>query len=787
MVTDKKKTVLSKKQKNLYTVILWFLGIVPLIGIVLLFYSISTGGMGFMPTFEELENPKTNLASEAFSADGNLLGKFYLQNRSFVLYKQLSPNIINALIATEDSRFKDHAGIDGKSLIRVFYGVITGHTKGGGSTVTQQLAKNLFPRDTTTYHSKLKKISHLALTKFKEWVTAIKLERNYTKDEILTMYLNTVTFGSETFGIKSAARTFFNTSPDSLKIQEAALLVGLLKAPTYYSPLLHPDRSRNRRNVVLRQMEKYDYITAAQYDSISVLPLELKFQVQNHRQGLATYFREYLRQMLTAKKPDKSRYFDMQAFFEDSLEWETNPAYGWCNKNKSPDGTYYNLYRDGLKIYTTIDSRMQQYAENAVKDHLKNDLQKTFFREQKGRKKAPFAWNVSYKQIKRLMESSMKRSDRYHRLKKQGLSFDSIKVIFKKPVPMKIFSWDGYIDTVLSPWDSIRYSKYYLQAGLMSMEPSTGYVKAYVGGIDFRYFQYDHVKVAKRQVGSTFKPFLYTLAMQEGYSPCYKVPNVSVTFELPEGKTWSPKNADVTKHEGKMVSLKWGLANSVNNLSAWLMKQFSPEAVIKIAQNMGIVSHIDPYPSICLGTPDISLYEMVGAFNTFPNRGIYVKPIFVTKIEDKNGTVIQTFIAPQHEAMNEKTAFLMINLMEGVVNQGTSVRLRYKYGFKNQIGAKTGTTQNQSDGWFIAYVPRLSTGIWVGGEDRGIHFRGIRYGQGANMALPIWALYMKQVYADSTLGYSMDEKFVKPQSFNMNLDCKQYDKQHENPNNNIQF
>ena len=430
---------------------------------------------------------------------------------------------------------------------------------------------------------------------------------------------------------------------------------------------------------------------------------------------------------------------------------------------------------------------MQQYAENAVRDHLKNDLQKAFFREQKGRKKAPYAWNVSYKQINQLLTASMKRTDRYRRLKRAGLPFDSIKAIFHKPVPMKVFSWDGYIDTVMSPWDSIRYSKYFLQAGLMSMDVSTGYVKAYVGGIDFKYFQYDHVKVAKRQVGSTFKPFLYTLAMQEGYSPCYRVPNVPVTFELPDGKIWSPKNADVTKHDGKMVTLKWGLANSVNNISAWLMKQFSPEAVIKIARNMGVVSHIDPYPSICLGTPDISLYEMVGAFNTFPNQGIYVKPIFITKIEDKNGTVLQTFTAPRHEAMNEKTAYLMVNLMEGVVNYGTSVRLRYKYGFKNEIGAKTGTTQNQSDGWFIGYVPRLSTGIWVGGDDRGIHFRGIRLGQGANMALPIWALYMKQVYADSTLGYSMNEKFVRPQGITVKTDCHEYDQENENSGVDISF
>lgn len=787
MTDSKKESTAKKKNFILYTILIWLIGLIPLFGLIVLFYSISSGGMGFMPSFEELENPKTNLASEAYSSDNQLLGKFYLQNRSFITFKQLSPNIINALIATEDLRFREHAGIDGKSLLRVAYGVLTGNSKGGGSTITQQLAKNLFPRDTTEYSSRIKRKINLGITKFKEWVTAVKLERNYTKDEIVTMYLNTVTFGSETFGIKSAARTFFNTSTDSLNIQQAALLVGLLKAPTYYSPLLHSDNCFKRRNVVLSQLKKYRYISEKQCDSISQIPIKLKLKIQNHRQGLATYFREYLRLMLTATEPVKSRYFDMQAYYEDSLEWATNPAYGWCNKNKKPDGNYYNIYRDGLKIYTTIDSRMQKYAENAVQNHLKNDLQKAFFKEQKRRKKAPFAWNVSEKQINHLMRASMKRTDRYKRLKKEGIQEDSIRKIFDKPTEMKVFSWDGIKDTIMSPWDSIRYSKHFLQAGLMSMEPTTGYVKAYVGGIDYRYFQYDHVKTAKRQVGSTFKPFLYTLAMQEGFSPCYKVPNVPVTLELPEGKTWSPKNADITKHEGEMVTLRWGLANSVNNISAWLMKQFSPQAVIEIAQNMGVVSHIDPYPSICLGTPDISLYEMVGAFNSFSNKGIFIKPIFVTKIEDKNGTVVQTFHAAQHEAMNDKIAYLMVTLMEAVVKQGTSVRLRYKYGFNNDIAAKTGTTQNQSDGWFIGYVPRLTSGIWVGGEDRSIHFRGIRYGQGANMALPIWALYMKQVYADSTLGYSVEDKFVKPQSFNEILDCQQYNKQHGNTNNNIQF
>ena len=425
---------------------------------------------------------------------------------------------------------------------------------------------------------------------------------------------------------------------------------------------------------------------------------------------------------------------------------------------------------------------MQTYAEKAVKQHLKEDLQKLFFKEQKGRKKAPFSWNVSYKQIKKLLIASMHRSDRYKRLKRKGLSKDSIEKIFHTPVKMKVFSWEGPIDTVMSPWDSIRYHKFFLRAGLMSMESFSGYVKAYVGGIDYNYFQFDHVTQGKRQVGSTFKPFLYALAMQSGLSPCYKVPNVPVSFELPEGKVWTPKNAEKTKHDGEMVTLKWGLANSINNVSAWLMKQYSPEAVIKIARNMGIVSHIDPYPSICLGTPDISLYEMVGAFNTFNNKGIYVKPIFVTRIEDRNGNILATFRAPKHEAISEETAYLMIELLKAVVNQGTSIRLKYKYKFKGEIAAKTGTTQNQSDGWFIGFVPKLTTGVWVGGEDRSIHFRSIRYGQGANMALPIWALYMKQVYADSTLQYSEKDKFERPVKLQVITDCNLYEKINKNEN-----
>ena len=777
----------SRKTKRLLSITIWALGLIPLFAMVLLFYLIATDHFGFMPTFEELENPKSNLASEIISADGKLLGKYYIQNRSFVSFRDLSPNLVNALVATEDYRFFSHSGIDGRSLLRVAYGVLSGHKKGGGSTITQQLAKNLFPRDTTHYNSKLAKITSLATAKFKEWVTAVKLERNYTKEEILTMYLNTVFFGSGTYGIKSAARTFFNTSPDSLKIEQAAILVGVLKAPTYYSPIINPENALKRRNTVLGQMLKYDFIDQQTFDSLKTIPITLKYNIQTHRRGLATYFREYLRLMLTAKKPKPRNYYTHQQYYEDSLEWATNPAYGWCSKNKKANGQPYNLYKDGLKIYVTLNSKMQQFAENAVRNHLKDDLQQKFDKEQKGRKKAPFAWNVNAKQIHSLMVSAMKRTPRYHRLKRQGLPYDSILAVFHKPAKMKVFSWNGSIDTIMTPWDSIRYHKQFLNAGLISIEPATGFVRAYVGGIDYNYFQYDHVKVAKRQVGSTFKPFLYTLAMQEGYSPCYKVPNVPVTFELPDGKTWSPRNADKTKYDGKMVSLKWGLSNSVNNISAWLMKQFSPQAVINIVRNMGIISHIDPVPSIALGTPDISLYEMVGAFNTFVNNGIYVKPILITRIEDKNGTILKTFKAPQHETMNEETAYLMITLLRSVVDHGTGVRLRFKYGLRSEIAGKTGTTQNQSDGWFMGLLPKLTTSVWVGGEDRAIHFRGIRYGQGANMALPIFALYVKQLYADSTLGILPTDQFYKPQETHVVVDCKEYDKQHRTEKLNIQF
>ncbi len=702
------------------------------------FVSLSAGLLGEMPTFEDLENPRSNLASQIISSDGKVLGTYYIQNRSNIHFSELSPPVIKALIATEDARFQEHAGIDLKALFRVSFGVLTGRHTGGGSTITQQLAKNLFPRGENL------SLPAFILRKFKEWVTAVKLERNYTKEEILAMYLNTVDFGSQAFGIKSASNTFFNKEPHQLNTQEAATFVAILNAPTWYSPVRNPARALQRRNLVLSQMERYEYLTQRETDSISALPLDMsQFRLMDHRSGLATYFRELLRGELTK----------------------------WCAEHYKSDGSPYNIYKDGLKIYTTIHSRMQEYAEQAVAQHMRSELQPAFFRHWKGHKRAPFGNDLTDDEIRKIYDDAMKRSDRYIKMRQAGIAKDSIQRAFETKTRMKVFSWKGEIDTLMSPLDSIRYSFFFLRAGLMSMEPHTGFVRAYVGGIDYRYFKYDHVKIAKRQVGSTFKPFLYTLAMQEGgFSPCTTVPNVPVSFELYDGSIWTPKNSDDAR-EGQMVTLKWALANSVNYISAFLMKRYSPEAVIKIARKMGVTSEIPAVPSICLGTPEISLYEMTGAFNTFANRGVWVEPLMLTRIEDKSGNVLESYIPRKEEAVSEQTAYLMLELMKGVVQSGTGVRLRYKYKFDNPIAGKTGTTQNQSDGWFIGITPQLTTGIWVGGELRGIRFRSISLGQGASMALPVWAHYMNRVYEDPSLGIRKDD-FEKPAGpLNYNLNC----------------
>jgi penicillin-binding protein 1A len=736
----KRKQVSPKLQKK-FIKGFWITGACAIFFILLLFLSISLGLFGKMPSFEELENPKSNLATEIFSADHQTLGKYYIENRSNVHYRELSPNVINALIATEDSRFLEHSGVDIKAVFRVLFGMITGTNRGGGSTITQQLAKNLFPR------KKDLNFFQTVIIKFKEWGTAIKLERDYSKEEILAMYLNTVDFGSQAFGIESASKTYFDKEPKDLKAEEASLLIGILKAPSWFSPIRNPDRALERRNTVLKQMEKYDYLTEHQFDSLKALPMDMThYQLQDHTAGLATYFREYLRGVLS----------------------------DWCANHQKEDGNPYNLYRDGLKIYTTIDSRMQQYAEEAVREYLGKELQPMFFHHWKGIKDAPFVFDKDKsKEIRNLMLQAMRRSDRYFHLKTRNATDAQILRDFNTPVKMTVFSWRGDIDTVLTPMDSIRYYKFLLQSGLMSVDPHTGFVKAYVGGIDYRYFQYDHVKFAKRQVGSTFKPFLYTLAMQEGDQPCTLYPNVQPVIELPNGDIWAPKN-DSKERLGEEVPLKWALAYSNNWISGQLMKKYSPQDVIRIARKMGITSDIPAVYSIALGSADLTLYEMTGAMGTFANKGVYVEPIFVTRIEDKNGNVLETFVPKQQEAISEETAYLMIMLMKGVVESGTGTRLVTKYGFDNPIAGKTGTSQNQSDGWFMGIVPDLVTGIWTGCEDRSAHFRTLDLGQGANMALPIWALYMKKVYADPDLKISKRDFDPPSKPLNVEFDCDKY-------------
>lgn len=750
--------------------------------IFVIFIAISLGLLGFMPSFEELENPKSNLATEIQSSDGVLLGKFFIENRSNVHFENLSPNIVNALIATEDARFTEHSGVDVRSIFRVIWKTILGRDKssGGGSTITQQLAKNLFPRGKSP--SKLQMFS----IKLREWVTAVKLERNYTKEEILCMYLNTVDFGSQAFGIESASKTYFNKSPDSLKIEEAAMLVGLLKAPTKFSPIRNPENALKRREVVLSQMEEYGFIDEQKYDSLRKLPIDMSgYKIQDHTAGLATYFREYLRSLITKDKPEEEEYLDKKVFKEDLAEWDDNPLYGWCNKNKKADGSPYNIYKDGLRIFTTINSKMQKYAEEAVAEHLGKELQPQFYKHWKGVRGAPFDATLTKSQLDDIFWQAIKRTDRYISMKKSNISDEEIKQVFNKPVKMRIFTWKGEKDTTMSPLDSVKYYKWFLLAGLMSMEPQTGFVRAYVGGTNYKYFKYDHVKSAKRQVGSTFKPFVYTLAMQEGeYSPCTKVPNVQVVVDLGDGTVWEPHNSSDYK-EGEMVSLKEALANSINWVSAFLIKRYSPGPVVKIAKKMGIKSYVPEVYAICLGSADLTLYEMVGAFSTYANKGVYTEPIFVTRIEDKHGNILSKFTPRTNEAMSEETAYLMIRLMQGVVESGTGARLRGpKYNLTNPIAGKTGTTDNNSDGWFMGITPKLVTGVWVGCEDRSVHFRSTVLGQGANMSLPIWAIYMKKVFADKSLRISTEESFFTPKGkIKVELDCGKYEDETKHKNN----
>ena len=748
---------------------IWLYGLfaAAIVAVFLLFFLISVGALGFMPSFEELENPRSNLATEIFAADEVLLGNFFQENRSRVEYDEISPNVINALVSTEDIRFYDHSGIDARGLARVLIRTILlqEESSGGGSTITQQLAKLLF-------HDPARSKWERGIQKLKEWVIAVKLERSYTKDEIISMYLNKAPFIYDAYGIKSAAATFFSTYPDSLKIEEAAVLIGMLKNPSLFNPVRRPELTEGRRNVVLHQMMKARHLTRDEYDSLKLLPLGLEFKRSDHIGGLAPYFREYLRVTLTARQPKRENYaaWQNQKFLEDSLEWNQNPLFGWVNKNLKADGSKYDIYRDGLKIYTTIDSELQLNAEKAVENHLAKDLQPKFFNEKRGRTRAPFTRHITKEQYDQIINRAMQQTDRYRTLRQRQMPEDSIRLIFKQPVPMQVFSYRGDVDTIMSPMDSIHYYKSFLRASLFSMDPHSGHVKAYVGGPSYKHFKYDMATMGKRQVGSTIKPFVYTLAMQEGLTPCDLVPNVPQTFYLPTGQTWTPRNSS-DRREGEMVSLKWGLAQSNNNITAWIMKQYNPQAVVNILRSLGIKSPMDAVPALALGSPDFGLSEMVAAYSTYANKGVHSEPLFVTHIEDRYGNMIATFNPRRSEAINAHNAYLMLNLLQGVVNTGTGIRLRLTYNLRGQIGGKTGTTQNNSDGWFIGVTPNLVTGVWVGGEDRDIHFDNIFLGQGANMALPIWALYMLPTYENPELDYSLEDQFEAPLRFDINLNC----------------
>ena len=727
-----------------YILIFWAIFLGAILIVSLLFVMISKGKLGVMPTFEELENPFISQASIIYSEDGVELGSYFIENRKDITYRDLSPNVVNALVATEDIRYFEHSGIDFRALARVVVGVLTGSHKGGGSTITQQLAKQLYTK--VRHRDKGK----MVLEKFNEWVIAVKLEKSYSKQEIMAMYLNKYDFLNNADGIYSASKVYFSTTPDSLSVAQSATLVGMLQNSSLYNPFRRPELVKRRRDVVLGQMKKYHFIEQAVYDSAVIEPLDLKISRMGHTLGQATYLREYLRKYLTR----------------------------WCATHSKANGEPYNLYQDGLRIYTTIDSKMQTYAEDAVSTHLGKDLQPAFYRHWKGYTNAPFVFKTSHpkEKIKGLMTSAKKRTERYRRLKKAHVPADSIDMYFNTPTEMTLFSWEGDIDTVLSPMDSIRYYKAILLSGLVSVNPKNGHVKAYVGGLDYRYFKYDHVTQARRQVGSTFKPFVYTLAMQEGnMSPCSKMANVQPIIPQADGSSWKPRNSN-TRFEGHEVSLKWALANSINWISVQLIDKYNPSAVVKMARKMGITSPIPAVHAIALGTPDVSLFEMVGAMSTFANKGVHLAPIFITDIEDKNGMLLETFMAEANEAMSEETAYLMTSLMKGVVESGTGVRLRLKYGLNNPIAGKTGTTQNQSDGWFMGLTPDLVTGVWVGCEDRSAHFRTITLGQGANMALPIWALYMQKVYADPQLNVSQGD-FEKPSKpLSVEIDCEKFDR-----------
>ena len=745
---------------------LWIFLILCVLACVVVFYSIAKGWIGYMPPVEDLENPNYKFATEVLSADGKALGTYSYskENRVYVGYDELPPNLIHALIATEDVRFADHSGIDAKALFRAILkrGILMQKNAGGGSTITQQLSKQLYSPGADNVMERL-------FQKPIEWVIAVKLERYYTKEEILTMYLNKFDFLNNAVGIKTAAYTYFGCQPRDLKVEEAATLVGMCKNPSLYNPLRRKEQTRGRRNVVLDQMRKAGYLTQAECDSLQALPLTLAYHRVDHKEGLATYFREYLRGVMTAKKPVRSDYrgWQRQQFYEDSIDWETNPLYGWCNKNFKKDGKPYNLYTDGLKIHTTLDSRMQQYAEEAVTEHLR-EMQPYFFQDKKGEKQAPYTENLTKEQVDGILDRAMRQSDRYRTMKKLGKSEAEIQKAFHTPQEMSVFTWENpeqVKDTVLTPMDSIRYYKYFLRAGFMSMDPHNGHVKAYVGGPNYHYFQYDMAMVGRRQIGSTVKPYVYTLAMENGFSPCDEARHVQYTLMDENGIPWTPRNAN-KKRLGEMVTLKWGLANSDNWITAYLMSKLNPYELKRLLHSFGLRNQdIFPSVSLCLGPCEVSVGEMVSAYTAFPNKGIRVAPLFVTRIEDSEGNIVATFSPDMQEVISASSAYKMLVMLRAVINEGTGGRVRFRYGIKADMGGKTGTTNNNSDGWFMGFTPSLVSGCWFGGEDRDIHFDTMLHGQGASTALPIWAKFMNKVFADKSLGYDETETFQLPPDY----------------------
>lgn len=743
---------------------LWTVLVLVVLFAAVAFTAIAKGWIGYMPPVEDLQNPIDRFATQVYSADGKIMGtwNYNKENRICVDFSQLSPSLVQALIATEDVRFYDHSGIDFYALGRavVKRGILGQVNAGGGSTITQQLAKQLY---SGTAHS----VTERMLQKPIEWVIAVQLERNYTKDEIIALYLNYFDFLHNAVGIKTAANTYFGKEPRNLTVTESAMLIGLCKNPSYYNPVRNPERCRERRNVVLMQMMKAGFLTQAQYDQYSAEPLKLNFHVADHKDGIATYFREFLRLYMTMEKPRRADYpsWNMVKFYQDSVNWATDPLCGWCHKNTKKDGTPYNVYADGLKVFTTIDSRMQEYAEKAVRDHVVKFLQPAFDRENRGKKTAPFSGKLTSSQVNQILMRSVRQSERYRVMKADGASEADIRKAFCTPTEMTVFTYHGEIDTTMTPLDSIRYYKSFLRTGFMSMSPVDGAVKAYVGGMDFIHFKYDMCMEGRRQVGSTIKPFLYSLAMENGFSPCDMAPNVQQTY-IVAGQRWTPRNASRRRY-GQMVTLKWGLAQSNNWISAYLMSKLNPQAFVGLLHEYGVNNpDIHPSMALCLGPCDISVAEMVSAYTAFVNHGIRCAPLFVTKIEDNEGNVIARFQPRMNEVISAESANKMLYMLKGVVDGGTAGRLRFRYNMKGEIGGKTGTTNNNSDAWFIGVTPELVSGVWVGGDDRDIHFDSMRMGQGATMALPIWAYYMRRVFADTDLGYRESAVFDLPKDYN---------------------